>query len=370
MPLSSHDDPFPCLAAELEQQAQLLENDWQGPKAPPPPSPQVFKPLALTPSVAQKERLASSVMIAPPQSPMIPPMPPSLCPATDGMPGTPDTSSPKVAAVLVHQVEIRPARAPTALLAAALENAKSVRTTGKSAQTGGWRGCCGDPWCNKERNHPGNCNHRASVPGLAAYPDEHLSIAGVDLRELCSAGSLNPGVSGSAINTPSASDTCQRGVPLVSSYLRHGEGHGGGNGGSANNLKDTFSDEIKSTMTGATKMKKKKDRLRMLQKARSGRPRAVSKSNKTVKKVDRSRNQPKPKKTTPGTHKKNIVWLSGVVVDPRTGDEVTDVPPGAFCTQCSALSTPVWRAGPFGHKTLCNACGVRYMKIAKTFKRQ
>lgn len=28
-------------------------------------------------------------------------------------------------------------------------------------------------------------------------------------------------------------------------------------------------------------------------------------------------------------------------------------------------TTPVWRAGPHGPKTLCNACGVRYMKVAK-----
>jgi hypothetical protein len=28
-------------------------------------------------------------------------------------------------------------------------------------------------------------------------------------------------------------------------------------------------------------------------------------------------------------------------------------------------TTPVWRAGPAGPKTLCNACGVRFMKIAK-----
>lgn len=27
--------------------------------------------------------------------------------------------------------------------------------------------------------------------------------------------------------------------------------------------------------------------------------------------------------------------------------------------------TPVWRAGPNGPKTLCNACGVRYMKTVK-----
>eukprot|EP00879_Flechtneria_rotunda_P007169 GHRR01007524.1.p1 GENE.GHRR01007524.1~~GHRR01007524.1.p1 ORF type:complete len:606 (+),score=251.62 GHRR01007524.1:760-2577(+) len=38
---------------------------------------------------------------------------------------------------------------------------------------------------------------------------------------------------------------------------------------------------------------------------------------------------------------------------------------GHSCTHCGAVSTPVWRAGPAGPKTLCNACGVRFMKVAK-----
>lgn len=38
---------------------------------------------------------------------------------------------------------------------------------------------------------------------------------------------------------------------------------------------------------------------------------------------------------------------------------------GHCCTQCSTTTTPVWRAGPCGPKTLCNACGVRWMKVAK-----
>ncbi|GAX85790.1 hypothetical protein CEUSTIGMA_g13205.t1 [Chlamydomonas eustigma] len=40
-------------------------------------------------------------------------------------------------------------------------------------------------------------------------------------------------------------------------------------------------------------------------------------------------------------------------------------PNGIACTSCGAKVTPVWRAGPQGPKTLCNACGVRYMKVAK-----
>ncbi|XP_019419643.1 PREDICTED: GATA transcription factor 15-like [Lupinus angustifolius] len=32
------------------------------------------------------------------------------------------------------------------------------------------------------------------------------------------------------------------------------------------------------------------------------------------------------------------------------------------CTHCKTTKTPLWRAGPAGPKTLCNACGIRYRK--------
>lgn len=48
----------------------------------------------------------------------------------------------------------------------------------------------------------------------------------------------------------------------------------------------------------------------------------------------------------------------------QPGKLVTN-PLGLACTACGVLATPVWRAGPAGPKTLCNACGVRYMKVAK-----
>lgn len=49
----------------------------------------------------------------------------------------------------------------------------------------------------------------------------------------------------------------------------------------------------------------------------------------------------------------------------RTAGRMAANPNGHCCTQCGTQSTPVWRAGPHGPKTLCNACGVRYMKVAK-----
>mmetsp|Transcript_21567 Transcript_21567/g.51486 ORF Transcript_21567/g.51486 Transcript_21567/m.51486 type:complete len:442 (-) Transcript_21567:388-1713(-) len=38
---------------------------------------------------------------------------------------------------------------------------------------------------------------------------------------------------------------------------------------------------------------------------------------------------------------------------------------GQACLNCGTTSTPLWRGGPQGPKTLCNACGVRYMKSNK-----
>ncbi|XP_027352829.1 GATA transcription factor 15-like [Abrus precatorius] len=32
------------------------------------------------------------------------------------------------------------------------------------------------------------------------------------------------------------------------------------------------------------------------------------------------------------------------------------------CAHCKTTKTPLWRGGPAGPKTLCNACGIRYRK--------
>ncbi|XP_014495606.1 GATA transcription factor 16 [Vigna radiata var. radiata] len=32
------------------------------------------------------------------------------------------------------------------------------------------------------------------------------------------------------------------------------------------------------------------------------------------------------------------------------------------CADCKTTKTPLWRGGPAGPKTLCNACGIRYRK--------
>ncbi|KAL9265956.1 GATA transcription factor 15-like protein [Drosera capensis] len=36
------------------------------------------------------------------------------------------------------------------------------------------------------------------------------------------------------------------------------------------------------------------------------------------------------------------------------------------CTICKTTKTPMWRVGPLGPKSLCNACGIKYTKMTKT----
>ncbi|CAL9149354.1 unnamed protein product [Musa hybrid cultivar] len=39
------------------------------------------------------------------------------------------------------------------------------------------------------------------------------------------------------------------------------------------------------------------------------------------------------------------------------------------CTGCRTTKTPLWRAGPSGPKSLCNACGIRYRKSRRAVPR-
>ncbi|KIP04965.1 hypothetical protein PHLGIDRAFT_175837 [Phlebiopsis gigantea 11061_1 CR5-6] len=43
---------------------------------------------------------------------------------------------------------------------------------------------------------------------------------------------------------------------------------------------------------------------------------------------------------------------------------------GQTCLGCSATSTPEWRRGPLGPRTLCNACGLVYAKLIKKRTRE
>ncbi|XP_054803499.1 GATA transcription factor 16-like [Prosopis cineraria] len=47
-------------------------------------------------------------------------------------------------------------------------------------------------------------------------------------------------------------------------------------------------------------------------------------------------------------------------VKESSSDESGDI--NKCCSDCKTTKTPLWRGGPAGPKTLCNACGIRYRK--------
>jgi len=48
-----------------------------------------------------------------------------------------------------------------------------------------------------------------------------------------------------------------------------------------------------------------------------------------------------------------------------SNDDSSQVPESQTCLGCKATSTPEWRRGPMGPRTLCNACGLVYAKLIK-----
>ncbi|CEG73638.1 Putative GATA-binding transcription factor [Rhizopus microsporus] len=40
------------------------------------------------------------------------------------------------------------------------------------------------------------------------------------------------------------------------------------------------------------------------------------------------------------------------------------------CEHCQVSTSPEWRKGPSGHKTLCNACGLRYARLVAKYEKQ
>ncbi|TFL02021.1 hypothetical protein BDV98DRAFT_47804 [Pterulicium gracile] len=65
-----------------------------------------------------------------------------------------------------------------------------------------------------------------------------------------------------------------------------------------------------------------------------------------------------PKVSGPSDEKQQIIEDT-----PRPGE-------GHICIGCGAGSTPEWRRGPLGPRTLCNACGLVYAKMMKKRARE
>lgn len=467
-PLSSAPStPFPCLADELEEQVKALERDLTLAASPScsaldqPSSTrllsperegdnkdvveyQLESPLALqqtAESTYQKDYIrADDVSTAMRE------------PRRSERPTFFENSGKSENATLTKGLVVQHSGQRGAPLAVAVHNADCVRRSVASPWPGAWNGCCISPWCSRCKRHPGACNARASIPGLAAYLPEELAALGLPALPEVS-GPLPPAAAMAAENasraifapeigvgkeeqtsiseyredqiSPSgydgsrllfigkrkADDVAASGnvmvptsipsTPTESSSFSDNHSNNGDDNEHANHItplngtrtrqatrkrtkgpagvKSVLSDGSSVTIEeGATTSEEHKSSTTEEMKISLG-SNVVNSRNKVrarTGRIARDRRAScnnalagKGTTTKSGTNRSHgqrrgpQVWISGQTEDPRTGETVAEVPPATFCSQCKATSTPVWRAGPFGHKTLCNACGVRWMKI-------
>ncbi|SCU96840.1 LAME_0F17612g1_1 [Lachancea meyersii CBS 8951] len=57
----------------------------------------------------------------------------------------------------------------------------------------------------------------------------------------------------------------------------------------------------------------------------------------------------------------------GSVWDARSSEGSSNSLDSMECVHCARTDTPEWRRGPYGNRTVCNACGLFYGKIVKRF---
>lgn len=84
------------------------------------------------------------------------------------------------------------------------------------------------------------------------------------------------------------------------------------------------------------------------------------KSNKIVKK--RSRTTPSDPTKPPRRRKRYVKKDSSSI-----HNMINSSYPLKKCYQCQESSTPEWRLGPYGNRSLCNACGLYYRRLIQRF---
>ncbi len=265
-------------------------------------------------------------------------------------------------------------------LAVALLNLQCLHAGAALCYQKSWKGCPAGDWCSLDSGHLGFCNQHAKVPGPGAYMPEELEHVGlrtldgswIDLPLSKAAKDLANSVRGQSLE-----EACGMDVPagktqaVRKSNRRRAKPKVDDEDGYLFGASD---DSVVSGEVQLSQVALQDDSVsQMGPPMRAGRGRkenlpAVSAvSTRSARKKPTKKSLTTARKTKKGgrigVRKPPQIWVKGSVRDPRSGQMITDVPPGIFCTQCSATTTPVWRAGPFGHKTLCNACGVRWMKV-------
>ena len=69
----------------------------------------------------------------------------------------------------------------------------------------------------------------------------------------------------------------------------------------------------------------------------------------------------------PASRTRHMIWLRRAMIRAWLRFVLHGLTGSQVCVQCGATSTPLWRNGPAGAKTLCNACGV---KLQRNYNRE
>ncbi|CAL9735388.1 hypothetical protein MOSE0_H04764 [Monosporozyma servazzii] len=87
-------------------------------------------------------------------------------------------------------------------------------------------------------------------------------------------------------------------------------------------------------------------------------PPHIKKQQKINKRTKSDKKGAKPKKI-----RKNYVKARTNSIK----DIITSSSPTKKCFQCQEANTPEWRLGPYGNRSLCNACGLYYRRLIQRF---
>jgi hypothetical protein len=414
-------EPFPCLADELEQQARALDFlEWpaaaagRSPAAPaalaaasPPLLATALGPQPLGYSAREACRRAPAPAAAPRPRFTLAPATRSPLAAAPPAPARPQQELAEAAALEPPALEPpkEPAPPAAASLGAALANADAVRRGRASpwAAAGAWRGCGASARCALERAHDGACDACAvAAPGLASFSAEELAAAGLRSATLGKAD-LPPAAAAAAVaalaaaaptlTSPQPAERLARAPPAAAAAAAAGsdasaasaaggkaaeqEAHTPRRGApparraatkraAASPAAPPAADagasdgELRSTLTAEARLAAAAAPRR----AQGKRARPAARAAAAAPAAKR------PRDAAPAKRAAARAPSAGDAAARRgrwrtPADGAYGPPPasgGPCCSQCGATVTPVWRNGPFGPKSLCNACGVRFKR--------
>lgn len=395
--LSMSDDqtePIPCMAQELELQARQLEEQHlmqlhDSYVEVPAPRVPGFVPI----NVHHSSSTRPSVI--------------SFSTHSSG------TTSKDISSKGESKAKSRTFVSTPASISLAVKNNQGVQAGQGCMQPGAWRGCKKSAWCNRENRHRGLCNSRATIPGAEALNQGSEPL---------------PEAQSTAADSPTSSASLSASQAMVTPKLEERVGLDDSEPGSCSDL-ETHSvyagyqpfpmvqQQDLQPLVPCSSMSSDEGRLSSMD---------LVKAEQFLKEEEEEEEQEQLIHTRPeaavdhqytsdtqysdddGSEEEEedddisvcsrstisaggqspisdfmgsgfdeaysdgsqLGWGAGgpIRTKPRSHGAqrcVNSGIPGQACTACKAQSTPVWRAGPMGPKTLCNACGVRWMKHSK-----